>query len=94
MVTGIVGEETIGGESRFSVFVKQNLEDGSGHTYTSIRAISGDMFLSPDGEPIRILDFQLATMMQDNNGNPNGNLLPNNTGRLFNDEDNSASRLE
>lgn len=90
----IVGEEVIGGESRFSVFVKQNLVDGNGHSYTSIRAISGDMFLSPSGEPLRILDFQLATMMLDNNGNPNGNLLPDNTGRLFNDENNNASRLE
>lgn len=89
----ILGESNLGGTSNFTVLVKQNLIDGTGHNYTSIRAISGDAFLSPEAETIRILDFELATLMLDNNGNPNENLLPNNTGRLFNDENGSADRF-
>jgi len=90
----ITGESSVGGTSKFSVFAKLDQVDGSGHTFTSLTAISGDMLLSPTGEPVRILEYQSAGFMLDNNGNPNGNLLPNNTGRLMGDEDNSADRIE
>ena len=91
----IIGETNLGGTSNFTVLVRQSLVDGTGHSYTSIRAISGDAFINPnDGETLRIIDFELATLMLDNNGNPNGNLLPNNTGRLFNDESGDAVRIE
>lgn len=84
----IVGEGEL-----FTVLVKQELTDGNGHTYTNVRAISGDRYGTME-QTVSILDFQLATFMMDNNGNPNENLLPNNTGRLFSDENNAASRIE
>ena len=91
----IIGETNLGGVSNFTVLVRQSLVDGTGHSYTSIRAISGDAFINPsDEQTLRILDFELATLMLDNNGNPNGNLLPDNTGRLFDDENDSADRIE
>ena len=91
----IIGETNLGGTSNFTVLVRQSLVDGNGHSYTSIRAISGDAFINPnDDETLRIIDFELATLMLDNNGNPNGNLLPNNTGRLFNDESGDAVRID
>ena len=78
----IIGEGTF-----FSVFVKQELEDGNGHTYIGVEAISGDLF------DTGIIDFQMANMMLDDRGNPNGNLIPNNTGRLFEDGDTKADKV-
>lgn len=83
----IVGEGEL-----FTVLVKQELTDGYGHSYTNVRAISGDRYGSIE-QTVSILDFQLATFMMDNNGNPNGNLLPDNTGRLFSDENDAATRI-
>ncbi|RRO24323.1 hypothetical protein [Flavobacteriaceae bacterium 14752] len=90
----ITGEASVGGTSKFSVFAKLDQVDGSGHNYTVLTAISGDMLLDSSGNPIRILEYQSAGFMLDNNGNPNENLLPNNTGRLLGDENNSADRID
>ncbi len=89
--TGTTGEGSgaliIGEGTFFSVFVKQELEDGNGHTYIGVEAISGDLF------DTGIIDFQMANMMLDDRGNPNGNLIPNNTGRLFEDGDTKADMV-
>ncbi len=90
----ITGDSSVGGTSKFSVFVKLDQVDGTGHEYTVLTAISGDMLLDSSGNPVRILEYQSAGFMLDNNGNPNENLLPNNTGRLLGDEDNSADRID
>lgn len=88
--TGTTGQGSgaliVGKGTFFTIFVKQQLEDGNGHIYTGVRAISGDLFATG------ILDFQMANMMLDDNGNPNGDLIPNNTGRLFEDGDGKADR--
>jgi len=84
------GGGAIGGEARFTVFVKQDAIDNNGVRFVATTAISGDMFFDPSGDPIRILDYQSASLMIDNSGNPNGDLLPNNTGRIFEDEDDNA----
>lgn len=90
----IIGDGGIGQTSNFSVFVKQELVDDKGVRFTATVAISGDMFLDQDGRPFRFLEYQMAILMIDNGGNPNGDLLPNNTGRLFEAEGGSASLIQ
>lgn len=86
----ITGRSTAGETSKFSVFARLNLVDGNDHEFTSLTAISGDIELDSSGNPARILNYQSVGFMLENNGNPYDNLIPNNSGRLFGDEDNSA----
>lgn len=65
-----------GTEDSFSVFLKVE-STRQGHTSVLAYAISGT--ISNEG----ILNYQLALVMLEDNGDPNNNLIENNTGRLF-----------
>lgn len=86
----LTGKSTDVETPRFSLFAKLNLVDGNGHEFSSLTAISGSMKFDSSGNPDGILDYQSVGIMLENNGNPYDNLIPNNTGRLYGDEDNIA----
>lgn len=65
-----------GSDDSFSIFLKIEYTE-QGHTSLFANAFSG--ILSAEG----ILDYQYALIMLDDRGDPNGNLIENNSGRLI-----------
>jgi hypothetical protein len=74
-----------GSADKFSVFLKvNNTKDGN----TSIMAIAYSGTLTANG----IENIQHVLIMLDDNGDPKGDLIENNTGRLFVDSDGISSK--
>jgi len=74
-----------GDGNKFSVYVIESVTN-NGHTFKAAIAISGTY--SSSG----IQSFQYANLMLDDGGDPNGNLMPNNNGRLLIDKDGLAQK--
>ena len=74
-----------GSDNKFSVFLKvKNIQDGN----TSVLAIAYSGVLTANG----IENVQHVLIMLDDNGDPKGNLIENNTGRLFIDKDGMSAK--
>ncbi len=82
-----------GSGNNFSIFLKVENTTPDNHTWIGAYAYSGT--LTSEG----FTNFQFALIMLDDLGDPNNNLIENNSGRLFIDEDglvekvNSADRV-
>lgn len=75
-----------GKDNTFSVFLIVSSEINS-YPADSAIALSGKM--TDEG----ITDIQLAFFMLDNKGNPGGNIIHNNTGRIFYDSDGLSEKI-
>lgn len=82
-----IGGFIVGDNGNFSVFSKLTVVVYSDTAYI-LNLISGK--LQDDG----IKDFHLALFMLDNLGNPNGYYINNGDGRIFNDSDGLAEKID
>lgn len=80
------GSLVSGEDDRFSVYLKVDIQINNSNVAETGYAISGRM--TDDG----IEDFQLAILMLDDNGDPDGVYIENNTGRLIVDIDDFSPR--
>lgn len=76
-----------GNDNRFSVYLKLSSQISSSIEVETAYAISGR--ITDEG----IEDYQLAIMMLDDNGDPDGVYIENNTGRLLVDSDDFSERI-